>query len=74
MEACTSQCTKCQENNDVAVGDLLHVPVEKALRTVVSSKLKYHLQIKNCTFIWFARIYMQIIGRILEVNQLLPKF
>ena len=46
--------------NDVdpeAVGDLLHFPIEKALRTVVSSKLKYHLLVKNCIFIYLVCTY-----------------
>ena len=41
MTAGTSQCATCQDNDDLdpkAVGDLIHVPIEKALKTVVSSE------------------------------------
>ena len=41
MTASTSQCATCQDIDDLdpeAVGDLIHVPIEKALKTVVSSE------------------------------------
>lgn len=45
MAAGTSQCATCQDNDDVdpeGVGDLIHVLIEKALKTVVSSKFKFN--------------------------------
>ena len=38
MTAGTSHCATCQDNDDLAVGDLIHVPIAKALKTVVTSE------------------------------------
>ena len=46
IETGDSNCPTCTDNgvyNPEAVGDLLHIPIQKSLKTVISSKLPYYL-------------------------------